>query len=419
MHRPILWSHFPLILKLLSKVSYLKDNSVILDVSNQNWGTDVMKTSQNLFLKLGTLMVAVLIFTGALYYANDGFASETPSGQSSHETARITRILEDNTSLTESGIIFGDMLVEIEILTGPHRGATQQSTYFLNQTANVHLEVGDRVSVRVSIFSGEIGSLQIEGLERKGTVLTFFLIFLVVLGLMGGKRGIMAIAGLVFALISIIYLLIPLMLKGYPVIFTTFAILTFVTIVSLVLLCGVTTKGISSMLGCLTGVGATALLTHIAGNLTNISGFNMEDIDMILSTTDFSQTEAAGLFISGVLIATLGAVMDTAVTIASAIEELKLANPYLSAKKLFKAGMNVGKDTMGTMSTTLILAFAGGSLNIMILIYSQGSSLNQLINSDFIVSEIIRGIAGSLGIILTIPAVAIISSVMSSTSKEK
>ena len=377
-----------------------------------------MKMNQNLFQKVGILMGATLAFIGALYYANDGFTPEETSGQSLHETARVIRVLEDNTSLTEGGIFFGDMLVEIEILTGPHRGLITQSDYFLNQMANVHLETGDRVSVRFSIFSdGEVGPLQIEGLERREAVIAFFLIFLIVLGLMGGKRGIMAIAGLAFTLISLIFLLIPLMLKGYPVMLTTFVILTFVTIVSLTFLCGITVKSISAMLGCVMGVGATALLTHLAGRLTNISGFNMEDVGMILSTTDFPQTEAAGLFISGVLIATLGAVMDTAVTIASTIEELKLANPNLSVGKLFRAGMNVGKDTMGTMSTTLILAFAGGSLNMMILIYSQGTSFNQLINSDFIVAEIIRSIAGSLGIILTIPAVAAISSMMETPSK--
>jgi len=370
-----------------------------------------MKINQNFFLRIGTFVGATLVFIGALYYANNDFTTEEFNDQSFHETARVTRILEDNTSLTEGGIVFGEMEVELEILTGPHRGSVRQSTYFLNQMANAHLEVGDRVSVRFSIFSdGEIGSFQIEGLERREMVLAFFLVFLVILGLMGGKRGMMAIAGLAFTLISIIFLLIPLMLKGYPVILTTFLILTFVTIVSLIFLCGITVKSISAMLGCLVGVGATAVLTHIAGSLTNISGFNMEDVGMILSTTDFPQTEAAGLFISGVLIASLGAVMDTAVTIASTIEELKIANPNLSVGKLFRAGMNVGKDTMGTMSTTLILAFAGGSLNMMILIYSQETSFNQLINSDFIVAEIIRSIAGSLGIILTIPAVAAISS---------
>lgn len=138
----------------------------------------------------------------------------------------------------------------------------------------------------------------------------------------------------------------------------------------------------------------------------------MEEIGLILSTTDFPQTQARGLFISSVLIASLGAVMDTAVTIASTVHELRAHNPKISRGRLFSGAMNVGRDTMGTMTSTLILAFTGTSLNMMILIHSSGTSLNQLINSDFLVIEMMRSITGSLGIILTIPAVALISSIM-------
>jgi len=357
-------------------------------------------------------VVALIIFVSAIYYANDGFRQPHEEQNSYHETARVVQVLGADTEITENGFYTGEMLLVVEIETGRYRGTHTEVTYFLNQIANQHLEIDDRISVRMSVGAGEITNIHIQNPERREAVFTFFAIFLLVLGILGGKRGIIAITSLVFTLICIIFLLIPLMLRGYPVIFTTFFILTLVTIVSLTLLAGLSTKGISAMIGCLIGIVATAVLTHVGGTVAHISGFHMEEVGLILATTNFPHAQASGLFISGVLIASLGAVMDTAVTIASTIHELRKNNPKMTVGRLFRSGMNVGRDTMGTMTCTLILAFAGTSLNMIILIYSQGTSLNQLIGSDFMVIEIIRSIAGSLGVILTIPAVAFVSCVM-------
>jgi len=356
--------------------------------------------------------IALIIFIAAIYYANDGFRQAYEEQNVHHETARVVQILSSDTEVTEGGLYFGEMLLVVELETGQYRGARAEVTYFLNQVADRHLEIGDRVSVRMTIVDSELLAIHIQNHERREAVFAFFLIFLVVLGILGGKRGILAMTSLVFTLVCIIFLLIPLMLRGYPVILTTFFILSLVTVVSLTFLAGLSTKGISAMIGCLIGVVATAILTYVGGTVAHISGFHMEEVGLILATTDFPHAQASGLFISGVLIASLGAVMDTAVTIASTIHELRENNPKMTVGRLFRSGMNVGRDTMGTMTCTLILAFAGTSLNMIILIYSQGTSLNQLINSDFMVIEIIRSIAGSLGIILTIPAVAFVSCVM-------
>lgn len=119
-----------------------------------------------------------------------------------------------------------------------------------------------------------------------------------------------------------------------------------------------------------------------------------------------------GLFICGVLIAALGAIMDVAMSIASAVEELHSVNKDLTTKELFTRGMNIGRDAMGTMANTLILAFAGTSLNMMILIYSYHIPYLQLLNTDYVAIEIISAICGSMGIIVTVPLVAWISSVL-------
>ena len=113
--------------------------------------------------------------------------------------------------------------------------------------------------------------------------------------------------------------------------------------------------------------------------------------------------------VCGVLISALGAVMDVALGIASSMWEVKAQSSALKAKELFRSGMQVGRDAMGTMANTLILAFAGSSLNMMILVQTYEIPFLQLVNTDYICLEILQSVAGSLGILLTVPLVAFIS----------
>lgn len=357
-------------------------------------------------------IVSSVIFISAIYYANDGFFASQDQLKSVHETVRVTEVIGVQIEANENGIVQGEMRLIVEVTTGLMRGEMFKVTYYLNQLTSSKVEVGDHFAVRMTIDDGQILSLQIQNPERRGAVLVIFIVFLIILGALGGKKGLLAVASLVFTLICIIFLLIPLILQGYPVILTTFLILGLVTIVSITCVAGLKSKGISALIGCLVGLLITAILTHFAGHLAHISGFHMEEVGLILATTNFPLSQASGLFISGVLIAALGAILDTAMTISSTIYELRVSNKKMSLGRLFRSGMNVGRDTMGTMTTTLILAFAGTSFNMLILIYSGGVDFNQLINSNFIVIEIIRSIAGSLGIILTIPVVALVSCVL-------
>jgi len=149
-----------------------------------------------------------------------------------------------------------------------------------------------------------------------------------------------------------------------------------------------------------------ALFAFIAGILLHIDGYNMANYRAITHLSDGARI--GGLFISSVLVAAIGAIMDSCMSVASAMEEVKAAKPEISAKNLFKAGFNVSRDVMGTMSSTLILAFVGGSLAMMIFMYTTDVSFNQLMNNDMITMEIIMGVSGSFGIVLAAPITALI-----------
>ena len=167
-------------------------------------------------------------------------------------------------------------------------------------------------------------------------------------------------------------------------------------------------KTVGSILGCLCGVAAAALLGSLAIELLHVTAYQMDEAEGLLLARNDTGLQMKGLLLSGILIAAEGAVMDTSMSVASAMAELKAKRPDIGKKELFLSGMRIGRDTTGTMANTLVLAFAGSSLNMMVLIYSYQVSFNQLMNTDFVAVELVRAVAGSMGIILTVPCVAAI-----------
>ncbi len=148
-------------------------------------------------------------------------------------------------------------------------------------------------------------------------------------------------------------------------------------------------------------------------------GFNMQAAENLILYGADKGLRDSGRLVCGVLISALGAVMDVALGIVSSMWEVKTQNPGLKARELFRSGMHVGRDAMGTMANTLILAFAGSSLNMMILVQTYEIPFLQLVNTDYICLEILQSVAGSLGILLTVPLVALISAGMMSRTVKR
>lgn len=326
------------------------------------------------------------------------------------ETAVVAEVLEDRTFLDEEGQVQGALDLLIHIQTGRYSDKELELTYHFIRLANIMPEAGDRVSVRVSTLNGEFAGAAFDNFERRETLLGVVLVFFLALGVIGGKKGLRSIGGLVFTLINIVFVLIPLMLRGWPVILTTVGILGVVAFVTLFLLFGFNRKLGIALTGCLFGVMMAALIGTLVGDLIQVNGLHMEEADVLVRLIHIHELglNSEGLFISGILIASLGAVMDIAVSMISAMEEIKGTQDRLGRKDLFRSGMNVGRDMMGTMSNTLILAFAGTALNMIIVMYITSLGMNHLFNTDVVALEIIRAVSGSLGLVLTVPVVALL-----------
>ena len=367
---------------------------------------------KELIIKIVSVLVFIALSIGVIIYANADRPKYTITENSGveYENAEVLSVIEDNTVVDESteNQKKGSTKLKLEILTGRYKGDVCEVTNFYSALYNVDVKEGDTVSVRIDTTAEHTYSVSIYNYNRVPLVIGLVVLFFAVLVLMGGKQGIKAFIGLVYTVVVIFFVLLPLIYKGFPAIPTTVAIIFVTSAVCFLLIGGICKKTISAAAGSLAGVVIAAILGSVSAKIGGVTTFQMDEAEALLLAKSTSEIKMSGLFVSGILIAAMGAVMDIAMTISSAIEEIYRANNKAGFIELFRSGMNIGKDAMGTMANTLVLAYVGGALNMMILIYSYGVSFIQLVNTEFVAIEMIRAIAGSVGIIGTVPCVAAI-----------
>ncbi len=360
------------------------------------------------------LVLSLVLFAGLFVYARQGRSTYDRDGIGiTYETARVLEVLSDDTEIDETteNVRRGSQDLSVEILTGRYKGEVQEVTNYLSAFYNVYVSEGDKISVSINTVEEGEYSISVYNYSRDHWIWIFAAVFALVLILVGGRQGFKALLGLAVTVFCVIFLLVPLLVqRGWPPIPTTLGIVSYTIAVSFIILGGIQTKTVVAAAGSFGGVALAGLLAWGACRIVHISGMNMDEAESLLLTAVDNGLRIKGLFICGILIATEGAVMDIAMSISSAVSELHDVNPEMTSMQLFRSGMHIGRDAMGTMANTLVLAFAGTSLNMMIFIYSYDVSYIQLMNTDFVAIETIRSLAGSIGIVLTVPLVAGISS---------
>ena len=325
----------------------------------------------------------------------------------SYEKGKVVEIIEDN--LQEDGSRIGYQKVKIKMLSGELKGEVLEGTSFSGYLYGADCKVNMKVIVNIST-SNEVSVVSVYSYYRAPIIYVFVGLFLLMLWVIGGKKGLKSVIGLIFTFICIMYLLLPMIYKGYSPFLSAVIVVILVTLVSLYLIDGITKKTISAMVGTVIVVVIAGVFAAGFGYFAKISGYNVKEVEELVFVANNTNLSVGSILFAGILISSLGAVMDVSMSIASTINEIYEHNPNLSKKELFKSGINVGKDMMGTMSNTLILAFTGGSLNTLILNYSYSMKYNQIINMYEIGIEIMQGVSGSIAIVLTVPLVSFISS---------
>ena len=267
---------------------------------------------------------------------------------------------------------------------------------------------GDKAMVVVSYQGDEILSVTMTDHYRLSKEVLLAAIFAVFLILFAGRTGVRAIVSFVMTVLMLWKVLVPLYLKGYNPIFMGLAVTLVLTLFIIALVYGFDRRCAAAVSGAFLGVLVTCVLGVIFTDLFQIHGAVMSYSESLLYA-GFQDLSLTQIFMASIFIGSSGAVMDLAVDITSAVHEVVEKRPDLSRWEAVRSGMNVGRAAMGTMTTTLLLAYSGGYVALLMVFMAQGTPLYNILNYKYVASEIIHTVVGSFGLVTVAPLTALTS----------
>lgn len=362
------------------------------------------------------LLAAAVLFLGVRAWLGADEAAEAPGGDyAEYEKGVVVEILSDSSERDEAldGAWRGEQLMTVELQTGQYAGKTLLVSNYVGPLYGVPLQQGDSAALIVNTYAnGEIRATIYE-YNRIPALAALLCAFVLITVLVGGKTGLKSLVGLALTVACLFWVLIPLLLRGAPTLPTVFLCCVYIAVVAFTILGGLHRKTVCAMLGTVAGAALALLFGLAAQSLARIDGLRMSDVEPLLQLRQIGTPIGLRyLLVGGLVISALGAVMDVAMSISSALEEVHAANPDYGARELFRSGMNIGRDMVGTMTNTLILAFLGSGFTLIIYLYSLGLARYQLLPSAYMAIELISGLSSSIGMILAIPLTALISAAL-------
>lgn len=362
------------------------------------------------------LLLILGIFAALFVYAHK---EKTDNMQSTdyaeYETGTVLQILTDSCEADEvaEGAYRGNQTLLVEITSGQYKGETLLVTNAVGPMYGEPAAVGQSIVMTVSTYSDGSHTASVYEYNRTPFIYLILGLFLLVTVLVGGKTGVKSILGLALTVAMLLLVFLPLLMKGWQPIPTAFLLCSLVAIACFVILGGCSRKIACACMGTVAGMALALLFGILAQKLLHIDGLRAADAEALLQLRQTgTPVHIRGLLVAGVIISALGAVMDVAMSVSSAIGELKAVNPKLTAKELWKSGMNIGRDMVGTMTNTLILAILGSSTVLILYLYSLDLSWHQLMSSSYIGIEIISSVSSAIGVILAVPLTALASALL-------
>lgn len=340
---------------------------------------------------------------------NDG-ASKNGFGEEEFVVGKVRTVSAPQVNgelLSSTGMKSTRSIVNVEIIEGKLKNKTVDVANEItdNPVFNIECKPGQEVVLSVVTTPGGKYEVNIADYHRAPALGWLLMVFLILFVVFGGKQGLKSLLGLVISVMLIAFVLLPLSLHGFNPLLVAIFICLVATGASMYFVAGLSKKSLSAVLGTLGGVLAAGIAAQVVIVQAPLTGLSSEEAQ-ILRGSVLGQPPPfySGLLAAGMLIGALGVIMDVGISIASAVSEVSKNKADLTVKELYQSGMNVGRDIMGTMTNTLILAYTGSALPLLMLI-SQIPS-NKLINLDLVATEVASAISGSLGLVLTIPLTA-------------
>lgn len=312
--------------------------------------------------------------------------------------------------------------VQIKVLTGQFKGTVQTLDNMLtgNPAYDISLNKGDKVVLHLEAKNTEVNSVDdvdffIADVKRDYSLEAFAALFMILLVIIGRKKGVFSLVSIIATISLMFFVLVPLILHGVNPVVSAVVVGILSTIITIYLVGGFNSKSSAAILG-------TAMSLIFAGGMSlaaiwmaRLTGFAGEESMFLYSTRP--DLSFKGILAASMIIAALGALMDTGVSIASSVNEIYETDKKLTVNHLFKSGMNIGKDIIGTMSNTLILVYLGSALPLVLL--SNNIDLQKFFNLNQVSTEILSALIGSISILACVPLTAIIAAYLIKRQKEK
>ena len=327
--------------------------------------------------------------------------------------AKVLEIEYDDTAEKRNVSLEADIRyqhLKIEILDGSHKGETMTIRHTIERIMPGYyiFKAGDKLLIRATEDNGKIETVKIQEKVRDTQVYLIVGLFVALLLIIGGIKGLKTLVSLVIAVAMIFFGYIPLIIKGVNPILASLGISIPVVIITLIIISGKNIKTFVAIIGTSLGVIISGILAFIFGNFAHLTGLADDSSISLAYIPQFRNLDYKGILFGTILIGAIGAIMDVAISIASALYEINDLDKNISKKNMIISGMNIGKDMMGSMSNTLILAYVGTTLHLIVLFIVYRIRFTEIINLDSIATEIIRAMAGSIGLIITIPVTVVI-----------
>jgi len=359
--------------------------------------------------RLAVLIFAVLCIV--LWFLPNGFEGSR-SPDSRLVKARVIGV--DNGDLRRNLIVrTGTQDVEVELLEGPHRGRRAEVRNHLTGKLEFDeiYQAGDEILVEYRFRDGETQLAFTRGHYRLTHELTLVVAFCAFLALVAGWTGVKALLSFFFAALMLWKVLIPLFLHGFDPILVALVVVAALTASVSFLIGGLTRKGMTAFLGSFAGLLLACILAQVFAEGFELHGA-VRPFSENLLYAGFPHLDLTGIFLAGIFLACSGAVMDLAMDIAASLDEVKNKKPDIGFFALFASGMAVGRSVVGTMTTTLLLAYSGGYTAMLMNFMSQGLTLAQILNMNFVAAEVLNILVGSFGLVAVAPFTALIGAAL-------
>lgn len=350
-------------------------------------------------------LAAALVFaaaTIALWFlpSLNAFVDDTRRAQ----VARVTAV--DNSELSQHGLLeYGTQHLTVNLKGTEYRAENEIRS---QMELDKKFAVGDKALVIVPPNATTETILTARDHWRLDWALVFLVAFAAFLCVFGGMVGAKALFSFLFSCLVLWKVLVPLVLEGWHASTLVFIVTAFLTAVIMYLVAGWTRKGFAAFLGAMLGVAASLALAHLFGRLMYVNGATMPYAGQLIYS-GYPNLDLQDIFIGAIVLASSGAVMDLAMDIAAGVCEVKHHNAALGFGALLRSGLRIGRSVVGTMTTTLLLAYSGGYLTLLMVFAAQGTHPVDFLNSTLVSAELVKTLVGSFGLVLVAPFTALVS----------